>query len=141
MSYDLAPHFYNLFTTLGTRDPEGDTTMVTFWMPKMKSAVTARLPRDFSILAVKDLNWYGAPKGEVVEKFKAESTELLIRIGPASHPVLDFLAATKKASLKVGPFTDNSDNPYHLQYDGRESLKPKDQFAAIAKIFTFTISI
>ncbi len=93
---------------------------------------------DFAIVSVKDLNWYGVPKGETVDQFKAAATELLIRIGPEAHPVLDFLAAAKPASLKVGPFTEDPNNPYHLQYDSQRATKPKDQFAAIAKIFTFT---
>ncbi len=93
---------------------------------------------DFGIVSVKDLNWFGAPQGDVVDDYKAGTTDLLIRLGPASHPVLDYLAAIKAASLKVGPYTDDPANPYHLQYDGEKFGKPKDQFAAVAKIFTFT---
>ncbi|MEM9929920.1 MAG: hypothetical protein AAF840_08890 [Bacteroidota bacterium] len=93
---------------------------------------------DFITVSVKDLNWYGVPKGEEIDKFRATTTELLIRIGPVKHPVLDYLAATKPAALKVGPYTNETENPYHLQFDGQQALKPKEQFAAIAKIFTYT---
>lgn len=93
---------------------------------------------DFTMVSVKDLNWYGAPQGEAVNLFKAEPTGLLLRLGPAVHPVLDFLAATKPAQLKVGPYSEDPTNPYQLQYDGQRAEKIKDQFAAIAQIFSFT---
>lgn len=93
---------------------------------------------DFSTVTVKDLNWYGAPQGEAVRLFKTEPTGLLLRLGPPVHPVLDFLADIKSAQLKVGPFSEDSTNPYQLQYDGKRAEKIKDQFAAIAQIFSFT---
>nr|WP_157471984.1 hypothetical protein [Neolewinella persica] len=93
---------------------------------------------DFEIVSVKDLNWYGVPQGDVVKKIQSDATDLLIRLGPAQHPVLDFLATTKPAKLKVGPFVKDSTNPYHLQFDGSLSVRLKDQLAAIEQIFTFT---
>ncbi|MFT5998244.1 MAG: hypothetical protein ACI81P_000697 [Neolewinella sp.] len=93
---------------------------------------------DFEIVSIKDLNWYGVPQGEVVKKIQRDATDLLLRLGPARHPVLDFLATTKPAKLKVGPFAKDSTNPYHLQFDGSLSVKLKDQLAAIEQIFTFT---
>lgn len=93
---------------------------------------------DFATITVKDLNWYGVPQGEVVSEFLKEPTDLLLRLGPAVHPVLDFLAATKPALLRVGPFSEDPTNPYQLQYDDRYADKIKDQFTAIAQIFTFT---
>jgi len=93
---------------------------------------------DFAVLSVKDLNWYGAPGGEEVSRFLSEKTELLLRLGPSEHKILDYLAAAKSAGLKVGPFTEDAHHPYQLQYDARNSPKIKDQFAAIAQIFSFT---
>lgn len=93
---------------------------------------------DFEIVSVKDLNWYGVPQGETVKIIQSDATDLLLRLGPAQHPVLDFLATTKPAKLKVGPFAKDSTNPYHLQFDGSLSVKLKDQLAAIEQIFTFT---
>lgn len=93
---------------------------------------------DFDIISVKDLNWYGVPQGDIVKKVQSDDTDLLLRLGPAQHPVLDFLATTKPAKLKVGPFSKDITNPYHLQFDGSLSVKLKDQLAAIVKIFTFT---
>jgi hypothetical protein len=93
---------------------------------------------DFEIVSVKDLNWYGVPQGEVVKKIQRDTTDLLLRLGPTRHPVLDFLATTKPAKLKVGPFAKDSTNPYHLQFDGSLAVKLKDQLAAIEQIFTFT---
>lgn len=93
---------------------------------------------DFSIVSIKDLNWYGIPEGEEVTRFQKESTELLLRLGPPKHKILNYLAATKSAGLKVGPFTEDPNHPYQLQYDARNSPKLKDQFEAIAQIFSFT---
>lgn len=93
---------------------------------------------DFSAITVKDLNWYGVPKGEEITRMQAERTELFLRVGPPGHKILDFLAATKSAELKVGPFTEAPHHPYQLQYDARNSPKLKDQFEAIAQIFSFT---
>jgi len=93
---------------------------------------------DFTVVSVKDLNWYGVPRGEAVDRFQGESTELLLRVGPPFHKVLDYLAATKPAGLKVGPFTEDPRHPYQLRYDARNSPKLKDQFAAITQIFSFT---
>jgi hypothetical protein len=93
---------------------------------------------DFTIVSIADLNWYGVPRSKEVTRFQEESTELLLRLGPPGHKVLDFLAATQPAGLKVGPFTPDSHHPYQLQYDARNSLKLKDQFEAITQIFSFT---
>jgi hypothetical protein len=93
---------------------------------------------DFSVVSVKDLNWYGIPGGEEVSRFQSEKTELLLRLGPPDHDILNYLAATKSANLKVGPFTENTHHPYQLQYDARKSPKLKDHFSAIAQIFSFT---
>ncbi|TXF88680.1 hypothetical protein FUA23_13520 [Neolewinella aurantiaca] len=93
---------------------------------------------DFTTISVKDLNWYGVPRGEEVTRFQAEPTELLLRLGPTEHKILDFLAATKSAGLKVGPFSGGDHHPYQLQYDARNSPKLRDQFEAIAQIFSYT---
>jgi len=93
---------------------------------------------DFEVVSIKDLNWYGVPQGDVVKRIQSDATDLLLRLGPDRHPVLDFLATTKPAKLKVGPFAKDSTNPYHLQFDGSLSVKLKDQLAAIEQIFTFT---
>ncbi len=93
---------------------------------------------DFTIVSVKDLNWYGIPGSEEVSRFQSENTELLLRLGPTKHKILDYLAATKSAALRVGPFSEDAQHPYQLQYDARNSPKIKDQFAAIAQIFSFT---
>lgn len=93
---------------------------------------------DFTVVSVKDLNWYGAPAGEEVSRFQSENTELLMRLGPPEHKILDYLAATKPAGLKVGPYTEDPHHPYQLCFDTAGNLKLKDQFAAIAQIFSFT---
>lgn len=93
---------------------------------------------DFVMVTPKDKNWYGIPESEAIRIYKADPTQLLIRLGPPEHDVLDYLAATKKASLKVGPYTEDPNNPYHLMYDASQSVKLKDQLATIAHIFSFT---
>lgn len=93
---------------------------------------------DFVMVNPKDKNWYGIPNSDAIRDYKASPTQLLIRLGPAEHGVLDFLAATKNADLKVGPYTEETNNPYHLMYDASQSEKLKDQLATIAHLFSFT---
>lgn len=93
---------------------------------------------NFRTLSVKDLNWFGIPEGSLVEEFQKESCEILIRLGPQEHPVLDYLADIKPGGLKVGPYHPTKELPYHLQYDASQSTKFKDQLAAIEHIFSYT---
>ncbi len=89
-------------------------------------------------ITVKDLNWYGIPGGEAVNHFQADACDLLIRLGPPEHPVLDYLAATKAAVLRVGPFLPTGGAPYNLQFDGQRNTAFQQQLAAIEQIFSFT---
>jgi hypothetical protein len=94
---------------------------------------------DFNAVSVKDLNWYGIPQGDAVKVFLDQSVDILIRLGPASHPALDYLSALKPAGLKVGPIADSPyPNPYHLQFDATTQERPRDQLMAIERIFSFT---
>lgn len=93
---------------------------------------------NFRALSIKDLNWYGIPEGSLVEEFQKESCEILIRLGPQEHPILDYLADMKPGALKVGPYHPTKELPYHLQYDASRSTKFKDQLAAIEHIFSYT---
>lgn len=93
---------------------------------------------DFSVVSVKDLNWYGVPTGEAVEAFRQEPTDILLRLGPATHPVLDYLAAIRPATLKVAPYTSAPPPFYQLLFDGQAQQQPGKQFLAIQQIFTHT---
>lgn len=93
---------------------------------------------DFPAITIKANNWYGVPQGEVVERYLKEHCDLLIRIGPSTHKIMDYLAAIKKSDLKVGPFHAESSPFYQLQFDGRANTDLKDQLAAIETIFSFT---
>ena len=59
---------------------------------------------NFRSMSAKELSWAGVPEGSLVEELRKEACELLIRLGPVEHPVLDYLATVNKASLKVGPY-------------------------------------
>lgn len=93
---------------------------------------------DLLTLSGKNRNWYGVPTGSAVEDFLKRPCDLLIRLGPVEHRELDYLAALKPASLKVGPHSTRAGNPYHLQYDTTDEHRPADQLGVIARIFTFT---
>ena len=93
---------------------------------------------DFTVVSPKTLNWYGAPTGEAVEKFLRTPCDLLLRLGPAGHRELDYLAALKPAGLRVGPRSADVDTPYHLQYDNSGSQGPSDDLRAIERLFSFT---
>lgn len=93
----------------------------------------------FPAVARKHLNWYGVPQGAEVAAFRSIECDLLLRLGPPEHRELDFLAATKAATLKVGPYQpDDETSPYHLQFDATRATSLADQLAAIERIFSFT---
>ena len=98
---------------------------------------------DFTALSPKDLNWFGAPGGPVVDRFLRESTDLVLALGPPDHPVLDYLAALKPARLRVGPLTSAPDAPYHIQYDAPGGLKAsvRQRLATIEAIFAYTNAV
>jgi len=92
----------------------------------------------FSAISTKQLNWFGAPHGSIVDEYRKLDCEILLRLGPVDHRELDFLAATKAAQIKVGPYQAGEDTPYHLQFDAGQATSVKDQLAAIERIFSFT---
>jgi len=93
---------------------------------------------NFRTLSVKDLNWFGLPGGGLVDEFRKESCDILLRIGPVEHPVLDYLSTISQASLKVGPFVAETETPYHLQFDAIASGTFSEQLRTIEKIFSYT---
>jgi len=89
--------------------------------------------------SAKELNWYGAPQGSAVEKFLSRPCDLLITLGPAGHRQLDYLAALKKAGLRVGPYTESPENPYDVMFSTRRKAAGlKDQLNQIERIFKVT---
>lgn len=92
----------------------------------------------FPAITVRHLNWYGAPQGASVNAYRAMDCDILIRLGVTEHRELDFLAATKAAQIKVGPYQAGQTTPYHLQFDADRVTSVKDQLAAIERIFSFT---
>lgn len=93
---------------------------------------------DFSVVTVRHLNWYGLPRGEVVTEFQREPTDILLRLGPPRHPVLDYLAAVRPAKLKVGPYRPDTLPFYHLLFDSQGQERPARQLPLIQHIFTYT---
>lgn len=92
----------------------------------------------FPAISVKHQSWFGAPQGAPIEEFRKLDCDILLRLGPVEHRELDFLAATKSAQIKVGPYQQGEDTPYHLQFDAGQATSMKDQLAAIERIFSFT---
>jgi hypothetical protein len=94
---------------------------------------------NFDHFTTKDLNWYGVPGGSSVGKFLERPCNLLIALGDDYHPQRDFLAAIKNTDLRVGPYTENPDNPYDVQYTTKgAAAEPKEQLNQIDKIFKVT---
>ncbi|MEM9835817.1 MAG: hypothetical protein AAF828_04915 [Bacteroidota bacterium] len=94
---------------------------------------------NFDHFTSKDLNWYGVPGGNYVDKFLARSCDLLITLGPAGHPQLDYLASIKDTNLRVGPYTESFDNPYDVLYNTKnKTTEPHEQLNQIEKIFKVT---
>jgi len=93
---------------------------------------------DFEVITPKDLNWYGIPESDAVTKYRGAATDLLMRFGPADHKVLDYLAAIKPARFRIGPYSTDTANPYHLQFDAGHAPKTAEQQAVLKHIFSFT---
>ena len=90
----------------------------------------------FKSLTVQDLNWYGVPEGPAADDLRQSHPDLLIRLGPPEHAILDYLAAVTPAGLKVGPDTAG-ENYYHIRFFP-DSDDLRSQMATIEKTFTFT---
>ena len=93
---------------------------------------------DFTAISPKEKTWFGAPKGEMTKRYLEEECDLLIRLGPPTHHRLDYLAAVKRASMKVGPYRPEHTHIYQLQFDGETHTALSDQLSAIEAIFSFT---
>ncbi|WP_116106814.1 DUF6913 domain-containing protein [Lewinella sp. IMCC34191] len=90
----------------------------------------------FKAVTVENLNWYGVPEGPTVDDLRQSKPDLLIRLGPPRHAILDYLAAVTPAGLRVGPDTE-PDNFYHIRFfPVADDLRA--QMAMIEKTFTFT---
>jgi len=92
----------------------------------------------FPTISLKNLNWYGIPKEDSLTEVKRIDCDLLFRLGPVAHKELDYLATILTADLKVGPFQEENEPPFHLQFDAGRAGSIKDQLAAIEQIFSFT---
>lgn len=92
----------------------------------------------FPAVTANDLNWYGAPRGKAVAAYRALECDVLLRLGPTVHKELDYLAATKQAHLRVGPYRPGEQTPYHLQFDSSSPTDLNAQLATIERIFSFT---
>lgn len=92
----------------------------------------------FATITLKHLNWYGVPEGEPVDAYRALECDVLLRLGPADHKELNYLAATRPAALKVGPYQPDVVSPYQLQFDAAPASSLKEQLAFIEHIFSYT---
>jgi len=93
----------------------------------------------FDHFSNKDLNWYGIPSGERVEKFLERPCDLLICLGAAGHKQLDFLASLKDTGLRVGPYTESPENPYDVLFSTEKVAKDLgEQLEQIDRIFKVT---
>lgn len=116
-----------------TRNGQRDVQLVGYFAGEVKPTNA-----DFTAITRQSLNWYGTPRGETVNRYLKADCDLLLRIGPVTHKVMDYLAAIKNADLKVGPFNRKSFPIYQLQFDGQANTDLNDQLAAIETIFSFT---
>ncbi len=76
----------------------------------------------------KDINWYGLPKGEKVDRFTQKKFDILITINPNKTKHLHYLNAASKAKFKIGLLPDELEF-YNLMIDC-----PKND--SIKKIFS-----
>ena len=63
-----------------------------------------------------DFDWMLRPKGEALSHFLQESHDLLIHAGTRSNMFAEFIAASSKAKLRVGPYPGRTEC-YELMAD------------------------
>ena len=56
----------------------------------------------------KDIDWFGRPKKEVLEKYADKQFDILICIYQGECLPIEYIAALSKAHFRVGPFTENT---------------------------------
>ena len=61
----------------------------------------------FNFFNKKEVNWYGIPKGETVNKFLNETFDLLYCLFNGEHLPLEYIGAMTQSHFKVGPYTDD----------------------------------
>ena len=93
---------------------------------------------DFTTFSPATYNWFGAPEGPAYQAFQDLECDLLLRLGPPEHALLDYLAAVKRASVKVGPWQPEAEVDYDLQFDAGAHPQLSQQLGAIEQIFSFT---
>lgn len=72
------------------------------------SVSTSKLEYDF--LSNGECNWYGRPKGAVVENFIGEDFDILLDLNLNQHFCLKWMTGMSKAKFKVGPSGSSSDS-------------------------------
>lgn len=150
VSAPIHPQRSGRIEVLFPADSAGDRKALDAWRGRLPGSTRVRLLGcfktevgrglfDFTVLTPRQINWYGVPGGKEVADFLREPCELLMRLGPAVHPVLDYLAALKPAVLKVGPhYATDAHSPYHLRFATTEAATLTEQLATIEQLFTFT---
>ena len=102
---------------------------------------SAKVPKEasynFPFYSVQDLNWAGVPKGTEVDNFLSEGCNLLYVLGGPAYQHFHYLGQVKRADLRVGPFTYESDpeNFYNVQYISPRTGSIKDTLEHIDRLF------
>lgn len=82
---------------------------------------------------LKDVNWFGAPAGETVNKFLAEDFDLLIHLSTHPNLQMEYISLLAVAPLKIGP-PPASISGYDLMFEVAASSGLK-QFIQQMEIF------
>ncbi len=76
---------------------------------------------DTSSLTVRDLNWWGLPKPDMIDDFTNMKFDVLLNIALKQNLVLDYITLISKARFKVG-WSPNDNNYFDLNINIGEKL-------------------
>lgn len=113
------------------RRKEGLKTELFGYVAKKTAPEGSNIP----LFSKADLNWYGAPKPEFRKQFAEKSCDILLVLGTPDHQLFNYLAQIKKSGLRVGPYSEASDNPYDVLFDPGDGQRLDRQLKSVTSIF------
>ncbi len=65
---------------------------------------------DIEFLTRKDVNWYGAPKGEIADRYFGKNPDMLFVLRFRESVTIEFLTRLSEARFKIGCYTEEEND-------------------------------
>jgi len=89
---------------------KGIKTAVFGYVPQKETPQEMLLWANFEFINRKDVNWFGSPKGEVVEHYLNKIPDMLFVISFRQMLPLEYLVWLSQAKFKIGCFTEDEND-------------------------------